>query len=499
VKAIRLIGAVAALVAVVGAITLLWPRGRPLRVGAKAFTESIVLKEIARQLLRDAGHPTQDVEPLGGTRVLWQALVDGKIDAYPEYTGTITEEILRGGASRDLAAVRAALAERGIGMTEPLGFNNTYALGMLDDRAAALRISTLSDLRQYPEISVGVSNEFLSRPDCWPAVRQRYALGHERVTGLDHEVAYRALAAGTIDVTDLYSTDAEIAYYKLRVLVDDLHVFPEYQAVFLYRLDLADRSPGVIESLERLGGAIGEKQMIAMNARAKLDRVPERDVAAGFVTSLGGAGSALPASETRLQELRRRTFEHLDLVCRSLALAIIAGVPLGLFAAQSRVGGQVTIAVVAAIYTIPSLALLVFMLQFFDIGKTPAMVALFLYSLLPIVRNTQTGLLGIPAPLRESATALGLSRWSRLIKVDLPLAGPSILAGIKTAAVINVGTATIGALIGAGGYGQSILTGIRLDDKTLYITYGALPAAVMALAIQSAFEIIEWWWLRRVR
>ena len=482
----------------VGAAVLLWPRGRALRVGAKAFTESIVLQEIARQRLRSRDLLTEDLDPLGGTRVLWEALLAGKIDAYPEYTGTIAQELLGGRTGTDINALRDALRDKGVGVTEPLGFNNTYALGMREDRASALSVRAISDLHKHPTLKFGFSNEFIDRPDCWPAVRGMYALPHKNVTGLDHDLAYRAIAEGDLDVTDLYSTDAEIAYYKLRVLHDDLGVFPEYKAVFLYRLDLVDRAPAAIDALAGLANKVREDRMIAMNARVKIDRVGEREVAAEFVSG-ATAEEARRTRSGRWAELWQRTLEHLDLVGRSLACAIVVGVPLGVLCSRSRVGGQITIAIVAAIYTIPSLALLVLMLQFFDIGKTPAVVALFLYSLLPIVRNTHTGLIGIPRPLRESAEALGLTAWSRLTKIALPLAGPSILAGIKTAAVINVGTATIGALIGAGGYGQSILTGIRLDDKTLYIFYGALPAAVMALIIQGAFELIEWWWLRRVR
>jgi osmoprotectant transport system permease protein len=118
------------------------------------------------------------------------------------------------------------------------------------------------------------------------------------------------------------------------------------------------------------------------------------------------------------------------------------------------------------------------------------MAALFLYSLLPITRNTHAGLVGIAEPIRQSALALGLGTGDRLLRIELPLAAPLILAGIKTAAVINVGTATLGALIGAGGYGQAILTGIRLDDVGL-ILEGAIPAAVLALVVQYGFEWAE--------
>jgi osmoprotectant transport system permease protein len=156
----------------------------------------------------------------------------------------------------------------------------------------------------------------------------------------------------------------------------------------------------------------------------------------------------------------------------------------------------VILAIVGIVQTIPSLALLVFLIPFLGIGGLPAMVALFLYSLLPIVRNTYAGLHDIPIQIRESAEALGLRAAARLRLVELPMAARAILAGIKTSAVINVGTATLGALIGAGGYGQPILTGIRLDDLGL-ILEGAVPAAVLALLVQGLFELAERWLVPR--
>ena len=174
----------------------------------------------------------------------------------------------------------------------------------------------------------------------------------------------------------------------------------------------------------------------------------------------------------------------------SLGAAILIAIPLGVLAYLRPRLGEVVLAVTCIVQTIPALALLVFLIPWLGIGAKPAIAALFLYSLLPIVRNTHAGLRNLPADVRESAIALGLPTAARLRLVELPLAAPSILAGIKTAAVINVGTATLGALIGAGGYGEPILTGIRLDDMGL-ILEGAVPAAILALLVQGAFELAE--------
>jgi len=295
----------------------------------------------------------------------------------------------------------------------------------------------------------------------------------------------RALAGGAIDATDLYTTDAEIAAYDLVALEDVRRFFPDYEAVLLWRNDLpADAAA----ALRRLEGRISAREMIEMNARVKLRREPEAVVAADFLASaLGVRGAA--RIEGRARRIAARTVEHLELVALSLAAAMIVAVPLGIAAARRPRAGQLLLGVVGLVQTIPSLALLVFMIPLLGIGARPAIAALFLYSLLPIVRNTAAGLSGIPPEIRDSAEALGLPRLARLRLIELPIASPSILAGIQTAAVIDVGTATLGALIGAGGYGQPILTGIRLADLGL-ILEGAVPAAVLALLAQALFELL---------
>jgi osmoprotectant transport system permease protein len=459
-----------------------------VRVGSKAFTESVILGELATQLGNNAGFRTIHRSQLGGTRVLWEALLAGQIDIYPEYTGTIVQELIPGTAA-DAASIESALRQHGIGMTRPLGFNDTYALGVPETLARQLGLHSISDLREHPALRFGFSNEFLNRKDGWPIVKAIYMLPEAHVTGLDHDLAYRAASSGSIDVIDLYSTDAEIAYYHLQTLDDDRHVFSIYDAVYLYRLDLRDRAPAVVKAVERLEGAIDASHMIEMNSLSKLRKVPEADVASQFLLSRFQMKTT-PQVESMTVQLLFRTCEHLQLVGVSLTASIIVAIPLGVLAFLWPRPGQIILAVVAVIYTIPSLALLVFMIPLFGIGTWPAIVALFLYGLLPIVRNAHAGLSGIAPGLRESAIVLGLSPTARLLKIELPLASPSILAGIKTAAVINVGTATIGALIGAGGYGQPILTGIRLADNRLLLL-GAVPAAILALLVQGGFGLLE--------
>jgi osmoprotectant transport system permease protein len=463
--------------------------GGPVRVASKKFTESVLLGELAAQLARDAGAEVEHRSELGGTRVLWEALRRGDIDLYPEYTGTLLREVLAGERIPDGAALSAALAARGVGLTARLGFEDTYAVGMRRTRARELGIRRISDLAGHADLRLAFTNEFLDRADGWPALRERYRLAQQGVRGLDHDVAYRALAAGEIDVTDLYSTDAEIRQYDIQVLEDDRQAFPEYQAVYLYRLDLASRAPEALAAVRRLEGQISAAAMIALNARSQLDRIPAPEVAAAFLAQR--LGVQVVTREAGLPgRILQRTAEHLALVGIALALAIALAIPLGIWSARHPRGGSVVLGAVGVIQTIPSLALLVVLLPLLGIGARPAIAALVLYGLLPIVRNTHAGLTGIAPDLRESAEALGLAPGARLRLIELPLAAGSILAGVKTSAVIAVGTATLGALIGAGGYGQPILTGIRLASTPL-ILEGAIPAALLALGVEGLFNLAE--------
>lgn len=459
-------------------------------IGSKAFTESVILGEIATQLTKEAGFDAEHRRQLGGTRVLWSALVRGDIQCYPEYTGTLRTEIFSNRNISSDAELRGVLARQSIWTSESLGFNNTYVLGMRRDRAAELGITRMSQLAEHPALRFGFSNEFMERADGWPGIRARYRLPQQDVRGLSHDLAYRGIESRSLDVTDLYSTDAEIVHYDLTTLIDDGRFFPVYDAIMLCRDDVPD---AIRSSLNRLGGLIDETTMRKMNARAALDREPEAQIAASFLRDRLHV-SAEAKVQSRIARIWQRTREHLAMVGISLGLAVLVAVPLGIVAFYRRGVGRVVFAIADTLQTLPALALLVFLIPWLGIGYAPAIVALFLYSVLPILRNTHTGLADIPRDLRESAEALGLPRIAMLRYIELPLAARSMLAGVRTAAVINVGTATLGALIGAGGYGQPILTGIRLDDTKL-ILEGAVPAALLALLVQWVFGWIERRWV----
>lgn len=458
-------------------------------IGSKKFTESVILGEMLRHLSNQAGEHAEHRKQVGGTRILWKALIQGDIDAYPEYTGTLLQESLAPEKLTTPAELEQALLQRGLKMTQPLGFNNTYAIGVSSELAKRLNLHSISDLTQHPNLSMGYGHEFMDRADGWPGMQQRYQLPHKNVRGLDHDLAYRGIATGSLDVMDMYSTDAEIDYYKLVTLKDDLGYFPDYNSVILYRADLEKRVPDVVTAFKTLVGRIDAATMSRLNAQVKIHGDSETAVAARFLHSTFGKNVAWSA-ESAWQRFLQHTGEHLWLVAISLSAAIFVAIPLGILAARLDKLAQPILGITGIIQTIPSLALFVFMIPLLGIGGPPAVMALFLYSLLPIVRNTYAGLKDIPAPIIESAQALGLPNLARLRIVELPLATRSILAGIKTSAVINVGTATLAALIGAGGYGQPILTGIRLDDTPL-ILQGAVPAAALALLVQGLFGLVE--------
>lgn len=460
--------------------------GETIRIGSKKFTESVILGEIVTRLLRADGFSVEYRAELGGTRVLWSALRRGDIDLYPEYSGTLRHEIFAGQPA-DTPLSELVITE-GIRIGPAFGFRNGYALGMLRPQALLLDVERISDLRRHPGLVFGLGNEFLDRADGWPGLQQSYALP-QRPRGLDHDLAYRALGTGEIDVIDLYETDAEIRYYDILPLTDDRDYFPDYDALLVMRTGLAENHPNVARLLDRLVGAIGQDEMIAMNSAAKLEGKSAGEIAAGFLASAFGIETTVVA-RSAWRALWQRTLEHLALVGVSMAAALMIALPLGVFAFLRPALGQGILAATSVVQTIPALALLVLMIPPFGIGWAPAVVALFLYSLLPIVRNTHAGLAGVPPAIRESAAAMGLTPAQSLRLVELPLATGAILAGVKTALVINIGTATLGALIGAGGYGQPILTGIRLDDTGL-ILQGALPAAGLALFAQGLFELLE--------
>jgi osmoprotectant transport system permease protein len=462
-----------------------------LRIGSKRFTESTILGEILTQTTQRVT-PAEHVPGMGNTAILFEALRSGAIDLYPEYLGTIELEILHHDqAGATPAQVDQELAPLGVGVDIALGFQNSYALGVRRDTAQALHLDRISDLAGQPQLRIGLSHEFLGRSDGWPGLARRYGLT-ARPTGLDHGLAYEALAAHQVDVIDLYTTDAKIARYGIQVLQDDRRYFPRYDAVVMFRRSVPERFPQAWVALKQLAGRIDQGRMIELNSAAELDHRAARDIARSFLQA-SAAVATRPTFRDRLfgDDFGRLAREHVVLVLLSVAGASAIGIPLGVAAARWRRLGGLILAVVGGLQTIPALAMLAALIPVLGaIGTRPALLALFIFALLPIVRNTAVGLAQVPQDLREAATALGARSPMRLWAVELPLALPVILAGIRTAAVISVGTATIGAFVGAGGFGERISIGLALNDHQMLLA-GALPAAALALLFEVFFSALE--------
>jgi osmoprotectant transport system permease protein len=464
------------------------PAADSIVVGSKIFTEGYVLGEIAAQAIEASSPPVPVSRKLGmgSTGILFESLSSGAIDVYADYTGTLAEAIIKQPQLRRANDIQAALRRLGLVMSNPLGFDNTYALAVKEEFAARNGLRSISDLvRLQSRLRAAFSYEFMDREDGFRGLTARYGLNlnPKSVSRMEHSLTYQAIDQSAVDVIDVYSTDAKIRKFQLRVLKDDLGYFPVYQAVWVARKAFVEKYPAQWQALRRYEGAIDAQQMLDMNAQADIDKKSFAQIAAGFRGAKAADGDDL------FTRIVHRTWEHLWLVAISLLFSILVGVPLGIAAVRFQAAGQGILLLSAMIQTVPSLALLCFLIPPFGVGTKPALVALCLYSLLPVVLNTFTGIRSIDPRHLENASAFGLTRRQILLRIVLPLASPMLLAGIKTATIVSIGTATLAALVGAGGYGAPIVSGLSLNDVPTILT-GAIPAALMAWFAHGAFEMI---------
>jgi osmoprotectant transport system substrate-binding protein/osmoprotectant transport system permease protein len=482
----------------------------PVRVATKPFAESFILGEIFAQLLEARGIEVDRRPGLGATEIAFGALRGGEIDVYPEYTGTgllaILDETPPASGAEAYRRVARVFRERwGVRWLPPLGFENTYAIAVRPQTADSLGLATLSDLaRAGKKLVGGLSPDFIGRADGLPGLRTAYGLELREVRPLLQAVKYQALAAGEVDVVDGYSTDGQIARYGLTVLEDDRGFFPPYDAAPLVSRALAEGRPEAVAALTELSGRIDVATMRALNRRVQVDGEAVATVAADALRALGltessgdGAAAPPPAESTlvrylwtRRADTLRQLRRHMLLVGLSLLAGVLVAVPLGLVLERNRRVAEAVIRGVGLLQTIPSIALLAFMIPLLGIGVAPAVVALFLYSLFPMVRNTYTGVRDADASAVDSARALGMTEAQLLRFVRLPLAMPVIMAGVRTAAVIGVGTATLAAFIGAGGLGDPIVAGLALSDTRMILS-GAIPAAFLALLVDAGLAAAE--------
>ncbi|MEM6775646.1 MAG: glycine betaine ABC transporter substrate-binding protein [Pseudomonadota bacterium] len=453
-------------------------------VGSKPYGESYLLAEMMAVLLEDRSYTVERRHGLGGSAITFAALKSGEIDLYPEYSGTLTSVLLANPALEG-TALDAALADHGLSFTTRFGFENNYALVVPQALKQERRLETISDLRAARDLRLGFSYEFMNREDGWPALRARYGLEQQPIA-LEHALAYRALDRGRLDVTDAYTTDGDLTLYELGFLDDDLELFPSYEAGILARADLP---AAVLEILGEFAGRLDESSMQRLNQRISSEGEEPAAVAAEF---LGSAGLIEPVARgsSRLSRIAQNTLVHLRLTTLALGLACIVAIPLALLVSRAPRAARTVQYLAGLIQTIPALALLALFIPLLGLGEVTAILALFLYSLLPVLRNTLTGLFSVDPLLKEVATGMGLTAAQQTLRIELPLAMPMILAGIRTAAVISIGTATLAAFVGAGGLGQPIITGLSLNDNRL-ILEGAIPAAALAVVVEFLFEALE--------
>jgi len=453
-------------------------------VASKNFTESYLLGEIIAQRLEQAGMEVDRRFGLGGTLICFEALLAGEIDVYVEYSGTLEQTILKLGQRTSILGLNERLLSRGLSLLSPLGFNNTYAIAVRKEVAEEFSLERISQLTDYRDLRVVVSHEFLEREDGWPGMRRVY--GFDWIPeGIEHGLAYQAMADGSIDITDAYSTDGELQRYDLTVLADDKAFFPTYLAIPLIRDDLSPRAQAAIEDL---AGTLDDSSMASLNASVVFEGEDFASAARNHLRSIGF--DVADGGSNTFDDLIRNTQRHLWLTAIALLTATVVGIVLALAVFQVAWISNAVLYVAGLLQTIPSIALLALMIPIFGIGMLPAVMALFLYSLLPIVRNSVTALATVDPVLRRVGKAMGLTRYDEIRYVYVPLAMPAILAGVRTAAVISIGTATLAAFIGAGGLGDPIVTGLALNDTSL-ILQGAIPAAVLAIATELMFEGIE--------
>ena len=487
----------------------------PVVIASKPFGESYLLCEMFAQLLESRGIAVTRRPGLGATEVAFSALRSNAIDVYPEYTGTglvaILHDSLADSVARDPRAVYSHvaagfLARYGVRWLPPIGFQNTYAISVRRATAVRYGIHSLTDLaRESAHLGAGFTADFIGRPDGLPGLSRAYGLKLRDVRPLAPAVKYQALASGSVDVVDGYSTDGLLARYDLVTLVDDRHFFPPYEAAALVSPRIARNRDDVIAVLTLLSGRIDESRMRALNRRVEVDGENIHQVAASALSDLGLTGSQTMRTSSGAAATResfasymwqqramiaRLTLRHLFLVAIALGAAVIVALPLGLVLERARIAAEPVVRLLGMIQTIPSIAVLAFMIPLFGIGTVPALVALWLYALYPIARNTFTGVRDADPAAVEAAEALGMTPVQRLLQVRLPLAAPVIMAGVRTAAVITVGAATLAAFIGAGGLGEPIVAGLALADTRMVLA-GALPAAALALVVDGLLAMVE--------
>jgi len=490
-------------------LTVGWS-AEPVVVSSKSFGESIILGEILSILLTDRfKQPVVRRLGLGGTKVAFDALVSDDIHVYPDYSGTGYSMILKRSGENDAAKVfdivNSEFSKRwGIKWSQSLGFNNTYALAVRKDDPQFKNIQKVSELSSLDtgQFRYAAPYEFMERKDGHRGFSEKYNLRFKKnnMISMSAGLMFTAIKDREVDMMIAYSTDGRIGASDLRLLEDDLSYFPPYFVSFLFKESSYKKFPALKKAINLLENKITAKEMIHMNDQVDRLKRDSYQVAKNFLIKkkmlsghtksefkdMGFFSFAMSKKKYLLKIIK----DHLVLSFSAFFLALLVSLPIGILLTRYQKAGMIVFPIVNTIQTIPSLALLGFLIPVVGIGFIPALIALFLYSLLPLIRNTYTGILGVDRNYLEASRGIGLNNFQILIHVELPLAMPIIIAGMRTAIVIVIATATLAALIGAGGLGDPIFRGVSTVNSNL-ILLGAIPSALLALIVDRSIGFLE--------
>lgn len=486
-----------------------------VRIGAKNFTEQELLGELVAQLIeRHTDLKVQRRFGLGGSDICHAALVGGELDLYVEYTGTALLNILKyqviHNGDEAFSTVAKAYRDRyDLEWLPPIGFNNTYTITVRSATADELDLTTISDLRpRGGQLSGGFTSEFMERPDGYPGLHKLYGFKLNSTVDLEPGLMYQAVAQEQVDVICAFATDGRLTAYDLRVLDDDQHFFPPYDAAPIVRGELLRNHPEIRDALVALAGTICDDDMRQMNHAVDVLKQEPADVVRRWLNQREGqtsdhsrvaSGDELAPKPSsfwalaleRKAEIGQKTLEHLILTVLGMLIAIALGVPIGVIIHRNVPARGPVLGAIEVVQTIPSLAMLAFLFAVYGLlGTIPAVTALVFYALLPIVLNTFTGLCQVPPQVIQAADGVGMSSGQRLWMVELPLAVPVTIAGIRAATVLTVGIATLCTYIGAGGLGDFIARGLARNDPRLTLL-GAVPAAIMAVTLSLLIRLME--------
>ena len=477
-------------------------------ISSKAFTENIVLSEMLALLLEEKyNFKVVRKFNMGGTKLIFDSLINGYVDVYPEYTGTGYAMILKQSGEKDPKKTYKIIKKEFLKRFDliwslPLGFENNYALLVKEKDIRFKKINLISQLQnQAHSLRLAMDYEFAERKDGFESFSKNYKFSWSKnnLFAMNQGLMHSALNNKKVDMIMAYSTDARIKAFNLKTLKDDKKFFPAYEAAYLTRVDVLKHFPKLKKAFYDLEGHISEKEMIFLNYQVDQLKYEVPMVVKNFLIQkklLTGKVQDLKKQNLMAYYFSKKDYllkifiEHLILTFVSLFFALLVAIPIGIWATRNRQVEKIVFTLVNALQTIPSLALLGFLIPFLGIGFVPAVATLFVYSLLPLIRNTFEGIKNVDRNFVEASAGMGLSLWQILRFIQIPLALPMIMAGVRTSTVIVVGTATLAAFIGAGGLGDPIFRGIAtLDSRLIFL--GAVPACLLAIFLDKSLGFLE--------